>query len=207
MRKIRASVPLYTFSRHSGYPANCPVACSTILQTRSIIPVGPMCLLQEGNGNHETMEVASDESGSSDATNPCLQWLGTQPPESVLYVAFGSGGTKMHSSLQLHELAEGLEASEKPFLWLLTTPSTEHTIADLLPPGTCQSLSFFACCAFSLIFSFETNGTSSFHCHETHKVVMTLWTSPRRVKYIIMIYEPHIRCPITPNNLLSSSYG
>ncbi|KAI3831125.1 hypothetical protein MKX03_017229 [Papaver bracteatum] len=52
----------------------------------------------------------SDESG-------CLKWLDNQPPGSVLFVSFGSGGTL--SSEQLTELALGLEMSEQKFLWLL----------------------------------------------------------------------------------------
>ena len=122
------------------------MACPTILQTRTTIPVGPMCLLQEADGNHETMEIASDVFGKRDDTNSCLQWLGTQSPKSVLYVAFGSGGSNRHSRLQLHELAEGLEASEQPFLWVLTTPSTLHALDDLLPHGNLpfQSLPHFA---------------------------------------------------------------
>lgn len=104
-----------------------------MLQTRSIIPVGPMCSLREAEG-HETMEVASDDE------NPCLQWLNTQSPGSVLYVAFGSGRTGPLATAQLQHLAEGLEASGQPFLWVLNTPgatmeSTLPAMSDLLPPG------------------------------------------------------------------------
>lgn len=75
------------------------MACPTILQTCSVIPVGPMCLLQEADGNHETMEIARDEYGRRDDIDPCLEWLGTQSLKSVLYVAFGSGGTAPHSKV------------------------------------------------------------------------------------------------------------
>lgn len=107
-----------------------------MLQTLSIIPIGPMCSLQEADG-HEIMEVASDE-------NPCLQWLKTQSPGSVLYVAFGSGRTGPLATAQLQDLAEGLEASGQPFLWVLKIPgvcstatieSTLPAMSDLLPPG------------------------------------------------------------------------
>ncbi|KAI3840388.1 hypothetical protein MKX03_037800 [Papaver bracteatum] len=50
----------------------------------------------------------------------CLKWLDNQPPESVMFVSFGSGGTL--SSEQLTELALGLEMSEQKFLWFLKSP-------------------------------------------------------------------------------------
>ncbi|KAI3840977.1 hypothetical protein MKX03_010446 [Papaver bracteatum] len=50
----------------------------------------------------------------------CLKWLDNQPPESVLFVSFGSGGTL--SSEQITELALGLEMSEQKFLWFLKSP-------------------------------------------------------------------------------------
>lgn len=109
-----------------------------MLQTRSIIPVGPMCSPREADGHETIMEVASDDE------NPCLQWLKTQSPGSVLYVAFGSGRTGPLATAQLQHLAEGLEASGQPFLWVLKIPgvcstatmeSTLPAMSDLLPPG------------------------------------------------------------------------
>ncbi|OIW17324.1 hypothetical protein TanjilG_22436 [Lupinus angustifolius] len=47
----------------------------------------------------------------------CLDWLDLQPPESVIYVSFGSMvSTKPN---QFKELALGLELLNKPFLWVV----------------------------------------------------------------------------------------
>ncbi|KAI5064586.1 hypothetical protein GOP47_0021256, partial [Adiantum capillus-veneris] len=46
----------------------------------------------------------------------CLDWLGTRPHASVLFVAFGSW-VNMNCN-QVRELAEGLEASGQAFLWV-----------------------------------------------------------------------------------------
>ncbi|XP_059633888.1 hydroquinone glucosyltransferase-like [Cornus florida] len=51
----------------------------------------------------------------------CLVWLDNQPSGSVLFVAFGSGGTL--SSEQLNELAFGLEMSGQRFLWVVRSPN------------------------------------------------------------------------------------
>ncbi|XP_065003118.1 hydroquinone glucosyltransferase-like [Musa acuminata AAA Group] len=51
----------------------------------------------------------------------CLRWLDEQPPGSVLFVSFGSGGTL--STEQIQELAWGLEASGRRFLWVVRCPS------------------------------------------------------------------------------------
>ncbi|KAF5791973.1 putative 7-deoxyloganetic acid glucosyltransferase [Helianthus annuus] len=47
----------------------------------------------------------------------CLTWLDQQPAHSVIYVAFGSF-TLMDRN-QFHELAIGLELTNRPFLWVV----------------------------------------------------------------------------------------
>ncbi|XP_028753435.1 hydroquinone glucosyltransferase-like isoform X3 [Neltuma alba] len=100
--------------KESGYPPVYPIGPNT--QTRS-------------NG---------EENGSE-----CLKWLENQPPSSVLYVSFGSGGTL--SQEQINELAFGLESSGQKFLWVLRAPSnsvnaaylgsTNENPLDFLPEG------------------------------------------------------------------------
>ncbi|KAI3940967.1 hypothetical protein MKW92_012769 [Papaver armeniacum] len=63
----------------------------------------------------------SDESG-------CLKWLDNQPPGSVLFVSFGSGGTL--SGEQITELAIGLEMSEQKFLWFLKSTAPRDKAAS-----------------------------------------------------------------------------
>ena len=50
-----------------------------------------------------------------------MRWLDNQPPSSVLFVSFGSGGTLSHD--QLNELAFGLEMSGHKFLWVVRAPN------------------------------------------------------------------------------------
>ncbi|KXG22281.1 hypothetical protein SORBI_3009G186800 [Sorghum bicolor] len=47
----------------------------------------------------------------------CIDWLDKKPPQSVVYLCFGS--LTHVSQAQLRELALGLEAYEKPFLWVI----------------------------------------------------------------------------------------
>ena len=47
----------------------------------------------------------------------CLRWLNERPPNSVIYVSFGSMGNT--SDNQVEEIAFGLKATGKPFLWIL----------------------------------------------------------------------------------------
>lgn len=77
-------------------------------------------------------------------TDPCILWLSTQKPSSVLYVSFGSFTT--HGAPQLLELASELEASGQPFLWILRLPDSlpaheateaSTSLAEYLPPGEC----------------------------------------------------------------------
>lgn len=51
----------------------------------------------------------------------CIDWLDKKPKNSVIYLCFGSFAPI--SDAQLHELAIGLEASGKPFLWVVRSDS------------------------------------------------------------------------------------
>ncbi|KAD3069083.1 hypothetical protein E3N88_36963 [Mikania micrantha] len=74
----------------------------------------------------------------------CLRWLDGQPRGSVLYISFGSGGTL--STVQLNELAMGLELSKQRFLWVVRSPNDQSNstffdshgqkdLLDFLPKG------------------------------------------------------------------------
>ncbi|KAK1297290.1 UDP-glycosyltransferase 92A1 [Acorus calamus] len=65
-------------------------------------------------------------------------WLGSHPPESVVYVSFGSMYTI--STSQMMELAMGLEASEMAFIWMVRPPvefdfNGEFRADEWLPEG------------------------------------------------------------------------
>ncbi|XP_028801496.1 hydroquinone glucosyltransferase-like [Neltuma alba] len=60
----------------------------------------------------------------------CLRWLDTQPPSSVLFVSFGSGGRL--SQAQINELALGLELSDQRFLWVNVKSPSDRASASYL---------------------------------------------------------------------------
>ncbi|KAI9112815.1 hypothetical protein K1719_016132 [Acacia pycnantha] len=94
----------------------------------TVYPVGPI--------------VRTIEPGRN-GNNVVLNWLDRQPPESVLYVSFGSGGTL--SAAQIEEVAWGLELSEQRFVWVVrpskenatygTFFNVENAGGDFLPEG------------------------------------------------------------------------
>ncbi|KAG6398383.1 hypothetical protein SASPL_139841 [Salvia splendens] len=53
----------------------------------------------------------------------CLSWLDMQPPNSTVYVAFGS--FTLFDESQFRELALGLERSGRPFLWVVRPDMTQ----------------------------------------------------------------------------------
>ncbi|EXB42069.1 UDP-glycosyltransferase [Morus notabilis] len=61
-----------------------------------------------------------------------MTWLSTKPPNSVIYVSFGSMADISHK--QVEEIAWGLKASEKHFLWVIKEPKNK------LPNGFLNSL-------------------------------------------------------------------
>ncbi|MCO5567472.1 hypothetical protein L7F22_021164 [Adiantum nelumboides] len=91
-----------------------------------VIPVGPLlpsCVFDE---SRKTRAPVSRAGGAED--DICLQWLQKQEPSSVVYISFGSMAELPKE--QIHELAWGLEASGKPFLWVVRGES-----ASFLPSG------------------------------------------------------------------------
>ncbi|XP_010257276.1 PREDICTED: crocetin glucosyltransferase 3-like [Nelumbo nucifera] len=67
----------------------------------------------------------------------CIEWLNLHPPNSVLYVSFGSQNSV--TVAQMKELANGLEQSGRPFIWALRNPTgfdgRESFREEWLPDG------------------------------------------------------------------------
>ncbi|XP_047060392.1 UDP-glycosyltransferase 88F3-like [Lolium rigidum] len=74
----------------------------------------------------------------------CLAWLDSQPKDSVVFLCFGSLGVL--GAKQIREIAVGLEASGKRFLWVVRSPPSddpakrfektpEPDLGALLPEG------------------------------------------------------------------------
>jgi UDP:flavonoid glycosyltransferase YjiC (YdhE family) len=72
--------------------------------------LGPLSLRPSSAGADDT--IAGDPSR-------CTDWLDSKPDRSVVYLCFGSLAPV--SDAQLHELALGLEASGKSFMWVVRT--------------------------------------------------------------------------------------
>lgn len=91
-----------------------------------VIPVGPL---------HPSADLIQRD-WDEISEEPTIQFLSKQPPSSVIYIAFGTGGTL--SREQAEELALGLEASEQPFLWV-GGPNRLNPLAEnldkILPQG------------------------------------------------------------------------
>ena len=88
-------------------------------------PIGPILL------SMESREPAL-------SPEPCIEWLNTKPLNSVLYVSFGSQNTI--SASQMMQLAMGLEASDKNFIWVIRPPigfeiNSEFKAKEWLPKG------------------------------------------------------------------------
>ncbi|KAJ7009592.1 UDP-glycosyltransferase 92A1 [Populus alba] len=94
-------------------------------------PIGPV-LLPPGTGSRAGNEAAVT------AAKVCRNWLDTKPPNSVLYVSFGSQNTV--SASQMMHLALALEASGKNFIWVVRPPTgfdinSEFNGKECLPEG------------------------------------------------------------------------
>jgi len=84
-----------------------------------IVPVGPvLSFLDEapGAGCVSVAKNGGNDLFKQDGTG-YLEWLDAQAPGSVVYISFGS--LSMMSKRQIEEVARGMAASGRPFLWVL----------------------------------------------------------------------------------------
>ncbi|GLJ48475.1 hypothetical protein SUGI_1023250 [Cryptomeria japonica] len=105
-----------------------PIIDALIAQGASVCSIGPCIPSPCLNG-----EVHSDITAnfwSEEAE--CLDWLDKQSHNSVVYVSFGS--LAIVNQRQLEEFALGLEATQKPVLWVLRSDLMDGSSA-VLPPG------------------------------------------------------------------------
>ncbi|XP_008797684.2 scopoletin glucosyltransferase-like [Phoenix dactylifera] len=79
--------------------------------------VGPVSLCN-GSTTYDKVERAS-----ADHHGGCLAWLDSKKPGSVLYVCFGS--LTQFTTSQLREIARGLEASGRAFIWVVRADGAE----------------------------------------------------------------------------------
>ncbi|KAM0836359.1 hypothetical protein ACQ4PT_062381 [Festuca glaucescens] len=85
-----------------------------------IVPIGPLFADQE-------LRKPVGQFWPEDAG--CLEWLDAQSDSSVVYVAFGSFTT--FDPRQFHELAEGLELTGRPFLWVVRPDFTSGGLSKV----------------------------------------------------------------------------
>jgi len=88
--------------------------------------IGPLSLC-----NKDIEEKANRGKEASIDQHVCLKWLDMKKPNSVVYICFGS--LLNCSSSQLQEIAIGLEASGKNFIWVVTKSSEDGE--EWLPEG------------------------------------------------------------------------
>ncbi|PUZ64253.1 hypothetical protein GQ55_3G129400 [Panicum hallii var. hallii] len=95
---------------------------------KKVWSVGPMFLR-----NTEMSAIAIRGDKATVDQKHCLQWLESMKPGSVLYVSFGSMARTVFS--QLKEIALGLEASKRPFLWVIKSDDKVSDTEKLLSEG------------------------------------------------------------------------
>eukprot|EP01018_Ginkgo_biloba_P038459 Gb_30787 [translate_table: standard] len=98
-----------------------------------IRPIGPLLPRSVFHGGYLSTPNAQNAAAE-------MEWLDAQLPASVVYVSFGSENSV--SASEIAELAMGLEASGKPFLWVLRLPwdvtiRSDKNALDFLPEGFC----------------------------------------------------------------------
>ncbi|KAK7340623.1 hypothetical protein VNO77_21331 [Canavalia gladiata] len=82
------------------------------------LPIGPL------------MESDNNKGSFLQEETTCLDWLDQQPPQSVIYVAFGSSAVLDPNQFKI--LALGLDSLNKPFIWVARL-SNDNNINNAYP--------------------------------------------------------------------------
>eukprot|EP00262_Sarcandra_glabra_P020282 TRINITY_DN79_c0_g1_i11.p1 TRINITY_DN79_c0_g1~~TRINITY_DN79_c0_g1_i11.p1 ORF type:complete len:508 (-),score=29.88 TRINITY_DN79_c0_g1_i11:2-1297(-) len=147
-------VPLNVLNKNSGGYTWFLYHCRRFREAKGIIgntvaALEPVALqaLREGKylPDHPTPPVFSVGpvvaiNEKDDAKHACIVWLDEQPPESVVFLSFGSMGS--FTEPQIKEMALGVEQSGLRFLWSLRCPPQEGArlpvdanLKEVLPEG------------------------------------------------------------------------
>jgi len=96
-----------------------------------VIPVGPLLPSSLFSKSVDKTET------NTEADESIMQFLDTHPPQTVVYIAFGSVALGNMDKL-FEEAALGLEASGQPFLWAEATVNLPNStsVARSFPPGS-----------------------------------------------------------------------
>ncbi|CAN0841570.1 UDP-glycosyltransferase 74E2 [Linum grandiflorum] len=92
---------------------------------------------------------------------PCLTWLQTKPPKSVVYVSFGSIANLSHH--QMLELGHGLSRTNHHFLWVVRESELAKIPRDSLPSLGEKGL-VLSWCPQLLVLASEAVGCFVTHC-------------------------------------------
>ncbi|KAM0844806.1 hypothetical protein ACQ4PT_056757 [Festuca glaucescens] len=104
---------------------------STHFKARAIGPCVPLPAAESGDADHFTYGANLLDPAEEDTY---IKWLDTKPPGSVAYVSFGSFASV--GAAQAEELARGLLAAGKPFLWVVRATEEAQLPRHLLDAAT-----------------------------------------------------------------------
>ncbi|XP_008792121.2 UDP-glycosyltransferase 73C6-like [Phoenix dactylifera] len=95
---------------------------------KKVWTIGPMSLC-----NKDAADMSARGNLASIDGNHCLRWLDSMKPNSVIYVSFGSIASPIPP--QLVEIGLGLEASNRPFIWVIKAGDKSPEVEKWLSEG------------------------------------------------------------------------
>ncbi|KAM7252004.1 hypothetical protein ACFE04_023887 [Oxalis oulophora] len=91
---------------------------------RPVWAIGPLLppeMVTDDDHHHQRRNFKHSAKKPGVSPEDCIKWLDLHSPDSVLYISFGSQNTI--SPDQMMALADGLEKSSMPFVWVIRPPS------------------------------------------------------------------------------------
>uniref|UniRef100_A0A0D6QVJ3 Glycosyltransferase n=1 Tax=Araucaria cunninghamii TaxID=56994 RepID=A0A0D6QVJ3_ARACU len=177
---------------NSFYEIEAPVV-DVLSKELSVYPIGPLIPSEflEGDRVRANKVIPSLWADNLE----CLQWLDKQSTQSVIYVSFGS--IAAWGERYVEELALGLEATQRPFLWVVRSDLMDGRKADF-PTGFLERVTDRGCIV-SWAPQLEVLSHPSIACFVTH----CGWNSSQES---ITMGVPMLCCPYFADQFLNRRY-
>ncbi|GLJ48492.1 hypothetical protein SUGI_1023470 [Cryptomeria japonica] len=177
---------------NSFYELEAPVVEELSREVR-VYPIGPLIPDEFLDGDKRRTSKALPSFWADDVE--CVEWLDKQPAQSVIYVSFGS--LAVWSERQVEEFAAGLEATERPFLWVVSSDLMEGS-KPIFEPGFLERVTGRSCIVLWAP-QLEVLSHPSIACFVTH----CGWNS---VQESITIGVPMLCSPYLADQFLNRTY-
>ncbi|CAD6214104.1 unnamed protein product [Miscanthus lutarioriparius] len=188
------------FNSYEDLESEVLAGLTNYLKARAIGPCVPLPAAETTGATGRRITYGANLVNPEDS---CIKWLDTKPHCSVAYVSFGSFASL--DAAQTEELARGLLAAGKPFLWVVRATDEQQVPRHLLDDATASGAAMVVpWCPHLDVLAHPAVGCFVTHCgwnstlealsYGVPMVAMALWTDqPTNARNVELAWGAGVR--------------